>query len=130
MNNNNNNIIGQPVKEKYGSLNMEHRKNRPNPNHCGFLRQNVSLLCEPVCDVYTDNSHHEQWSWWPSRTSNTPVKKSEHTLDTTVREDFQYRGADVPGNTRHISNPNVTAAHGIGKNGFEKLICFEVLIVV
>lgn len=105
------NVIGQ-ASDKYFAA-VEHRKNRPNPNHVGFLSQDVRLLNEPVCNVYTDSCLSEQDHWWPSRTSDQPLKKPEHTLDTTVRDDFQYRGDKVGGNTRHSSNPNKVPAHGI-----------------
>lgn len=103
----NTSAFGQPLYPK-----QEHRKNRPNPNHVGFLRQDVRLLNEPVCDVYTASSEKEQYKWWPSRTSKEPLKIPPHTLDSTVREDYQYRGGSMRRNTRHGSNTDIKSALG------------------
>lgn len=107
------NVIGQDLADDARPI-IDYRHNRPNPLHVGFLSQNVALLNEPICDVYTAITRPEQHRWWPHRTSNDPLKVSEHTLDTTARADFQYRGENEI-NTRHSSNPNKEPALGSGK---------------
>ncbi|XP_070577626.1 uncharacterized protein C2orf73-like [Ptychodera flava] len=90
------------------------RKNNPHPGDVGFLRQDVALLNEPICYVGTKTTRHEQNDWWPSRTSNEPLKKPPYRDDSTMRKDFQYSSESKPsGLTRHGCNPNIHAAHGI-----------------
>lgn len=103
------NILGQG-KESSGF--PEHRYNRPNPRHVNFLRQDVKLLNEPVCDVYTTETHTQQDHWWPHHSAAGKRKQPLHTLDTIVRDDFQYRGENIKGNTRHSSNPNKESVLG------------------
>lgn len=90
----------------------EYRYNRPNPRGVGFLRQDVHLLNEPICTVATSVTNKEQKHWWPHQNSGQPLSKPPHTLDTVVREDFQYRGSEVKPSTRHSSNPNTIPAMG------------------
>ena len=87
----------------------------------GFLRQDVRLLNDPVCDVHTESTKQEQVSWWPSRVSEEPHKNPAHTLDTTVRGDFQYRGKGMSLNGRHTANPNKVPAQGTSMLTFHTL---------
>ena len=107
------NLLGQHSADERPS--GEHRYNRPNPNHVNFLRQDVKLLNEPICNVYTKETRPEQNHWWPHRSSNEPLAAAPHTLDTTVRSDYQFRGGDIQGSTRHSSNPNKEPALGSGE---------------
>ena len=107
------NILGQ-MKDVRPSI--EFRHNRPNPRHVGFLRQDVRLLNEPVCDVHTTSTEAEQYKWWNHHTPKDVPSLPHHTLDSTARDHYQYRGAEIRRNTRHCSNPNVTPANGTGNN--------------
>ncbi|XP_064622701.1 uncharacterized protein C2orf73 homolog [Lineus longissimus] len=94
------------------------RFNNPHPYNCKFLRHNVRFINEPVCTVFTSDVRSEQPHWWPSRTSNTPLKKPPFTRDTTVRRDFTYDTLTVQsqlkgGNSRHQANPNKSSSLGI-----------------
>lgn len=88
------------------------RRNCPHPWHSRFLRNNVRLLNEPICLMATESTDPEQDSWWPSRTSNEPLKKPQKTADTIQRSDYQH-SAPVRGNTRHSSNPFTIPSKGI-----------------
>ncbi|CAH1792566.1 unnamed protein product [Owenia fusiformis] len=101
--------IGGPVAETRPR--EDHRLNNPHPTSCGFLRSNVKLLMDPVCDVHTITTQHEQDSWWPHRESQSKLKVPDHTLDTTARKDFQYRGDGKPQASKHC-NPEKNAALG------------------
>jgi len=105
------NILGQTANQPTPRSSKDHRHNRPNPNAVGFLRQDVRLLNEPVCNVFTSSTRDEQHSWWPSRVSEDPLHKPAHTLDTTMRQDFQYKDG-VKGSARHTFNPNSNAVRG------------------
>lgn len=104
------NILGQGSSDTRST--SEFRHNRPNPLHVNFLRQDVKLLNEPVCNVYTKETRPQQCDWWPHQSSDKPLAKPPHTLDSTVRSDYQYRGSGIKGNTRHSSNPNKEPALG------------------
>ena len=106
------NLIGQPADPNRPS--REFRCNRPNANHVGFLRQNVKFLNEPLCDIHSADTASEQRQWWPHRTAKGVEKKPEHTLDTTVRNDYQWRCSYPTGNTRHSANPNKRPVWGSG----------------
>ena len=108
----NQNLIGQPP-EQYRPAD-EFRYNRPNANHVGFLRQDVKLLNEPICDAYTMETASEQHQWWPHRTTKQTLKKPAHTLDTTIRSDYQWRGNSKNLNTRHSANPHKKPVLGSG----------------
>ena len=114
------NLIGQPADPNRPF--REFRCNRPNANHVGFLRQNVKLLNEPLCDVHSADTASEQHQWWPHRTTKGIEKKPEHTLDTTVRNDYQWRCSYPIGNTRHSANPN---KHPVRGSGTYLMIYFE-----
>ena len=105
------NVIGQVPEPGFK---WDHRNNRPNATHVGFLSQDVKLLNEPVCDVHTKATKAEQNAWWPHRVSEDPHKVPGHPLHTTVREDFQYRGKEVSRSSRHAANPNKKPAYGSG----------------
>ena len=107
------NLIGQPP-DQYRPVEEEFRYNRPNANHVGFLRQDVKLLNEPICDAYTMEMASEQHRWWPHRTTKLALKKPEHTLDTTVRSDYQWSGDQKNLNTRHSANPHKRPVLGSG----------------
>lgn len=103
------NILGQPGPPPRSP--SDNRHNRPNPNSVGFLRQDVRLLNEPVCNVMTAGARDEH-QWWPtSRFTEEPAHKAPYTRDTTMRNDFQY-SQRVKGSARHTSNPHGTAARG------------------
>ena len=105
------NLLGQPKEPRPES---EHRHNRPNPRNVTFLRQDVRLLNEPVCNVSTITTNDQQHNWWPHRTSLEPLKQPSKPLDTTVRKDFQYRGNEVKPSSRFsASSPNKKEAVGI-----------------
>ncbi|KAK3092228.1 hypothetical protein FSP39_000052 [Pinctada imbricata] len=89
------------------------RANKPHPGSCGFLRHNVRGLNEPICSVFTRDTHVEQNQWWPSRTSNDPLDEPPKTKDTTYRGDFMKdEYGDLHRTTRHESNLNREAALG------------------
>ena len=91
------------------------RVNKPHPGNCGFLRNNVRLLNEPICSVFTSTTHNEQNMWWPSRTSKEPLDVPPKTTDTIYRGDFQFDGERTSAKaTRHSSNPNKDPALGTG----------------
>lgn len=94
----------------------DYRMNRPHPGSCGFLRNNVRLLNEPICSVYTDLPKNEQQHWWPSRISNEPLQVPPRTNDTVYREDFlnKERPTSGFGSLRHTANPNKEPALGTG----------------
>ena len=106
------NLISQPPDSNRPM--REHRYNHPNPGHVGFLRHDVKLLNEPVCNVYTVATHHDQHNWWPNDTTESPSVNAPYALDSTVRQDYQWRGSEVIKNTRHSSNPNKIPALGSG----------------
>ncbi|KAL5008378.1 hypothetical protein ScPMuIL_013959 [Solemya velum] len=93
----------------------DYRGNRPHPTGCGFLRHNVALLNEPVCTVHTNSTHIKQDQWWPSRTSNEPLKVPPYAKDTIYREDFHVdkERSSITGFSRHSSNPNKEAVLGV-----------------
>ncbi|ELU08861.1 hypothetical protein CAPTEDRAFT_225399 [Capitella teleta] len=104
------NVIGQGPsgnRPAYG-----YRSNRPNPTNVNFLRHDVALLNEPVCNVYTSATHNNQANWWPHQSSTEPHAPAPYTFNTTVREDFQYHGAGVKRSTRHSCNPDKQPALG------------------
>lgn len=106
------NVIGQGPsgnRPAYG-----YRSNRPNPTNVNFLRHDVALLNEPVCNVYTSATHNNQANWWPHQSSTEPHAPAPYTFNTTVREDFQYHGAGVKRSTRHSCNPDKQPALGSG----------------
>lgn len=88
------------------------RRNCPHPWHSRFLRHNVRWLNEPFCYVATESTDAEQTDWWPSRTSDEPLKEPPKSINTVQRSDFQ-RSAQSQGNTRHGSNPFTIPAKGI-----------------
>jgi hypothetical protein len=104
------NLIGQPSKARPES---EHRHNRPNPHQVNFLRHDVRLLNEPVCDVKTKDVS-EQYGWWQHRDSGREHKVPAQPKDTTIREDYQYRGSEVPVPRRFGGNTRASVARGIG----------------
>lgn len=69
-------------------------------------------LNEPFCYVATESTDAEQTNWWPSRTSDQPLKEPPKTTNTVQRSDFK-RSAPAEGNTRHGSNPFTIPAKGI-----------------
>ncbi|XP_071163861.1 uncharacterized protein [Mytilus edulis] len=92
----------------------DYRVHRPHPNNCGFLRHNVRILNEPICSVYTGETHDEQNLWWPSRTSDEPLQIPPKTKDTIYREGYMRDSPfSARGFTRHEANPNKNAAHGV-----------------
>lgn len=94
----------------------DYRAHRPHPNSCGFLRHNVRVLNDPICSVYTGETHPEQDQWWPSRTSNEPLRVPPKTKDTIYREGYMNEGPmSNKGYSRHEANPNKDAAFGVGK---------------
>lgn len=115
----------------------DYRVHRPHPNSCGFLRHNVRILNEPICSVYTGETHQEQHQWWPSRTSDEPLHIPPKTKDTIYRDGYMRdEPMSAKGFTRHASNPNKEAALGVvpvnflkAKDGqpriFEEKISFE-----
>jgi len=105
------NILGQNANQPAPRSSKDHRHNRPNPNAVGFLRHDVRLLMEPVCDVHTKLTKDEQHRWWPSRVSEEPLCKPPHTLDTTMRQDYTHKEG-VKGSARHTNNPNSNAVRG------------------
>ena len=107
------NTIGQEPDVKL-PLPSDHRKNRPNETHVGFLRSDVRILNGPVCDVYTKSTQEEQPIWWPHRETNDKPKIPGHPLDSTCRYDYQYRGNEIRKSTRHSSNPHKAPALGSG----------------
>lgn len=92
----------------------DYRIHRPHPGSCGFLRNNVRLLNEPICSVYTASTADEQHSWWPSRTSNEPLREPPRTNDTIYRGDFaeKEKSGVSFGSLRHTANPNKEPALG------------------
>ena len=108
------NTIGQLPDVKLPSP-YDHRQNRPNETHVGFLNSDVRILNAPICDVYTKRTQDEQPLWWPHRNDGEKLKAPGHPLDSTCRYDYQYRGNEVRGSTRHSSNPNKSPALGSGK---------------
>nr|XP_039248428.1 uncharacterized protein C2orf73 homolog [Styela clava] len=88
------------------------RRNCPHPWHSRFLRHNARLLNEPICVMATESTDLEQDSWWPSRTSDEPLKVPARTMNTVQRSDYQH-SAPVRGNTRHSSNPFTIPSKGI-----------------
>lgn len=108
------NILGQRGRDMLYQP-LDYRHNKPNPLSVGFLRQNVALLNEPICYVHTSATESEQSEWWPSRANTTVPHKPQHTLDTTVREDFQYRGTHFqPPSAKHSANHLHSTDRGIG----------------
>lgn len=104
------NVLGQRAGQRPSS---EHRHNRPNPKNVSFLRQDVRLLNEPVCNVGTTSTQEQQARWWPHRTSETPLGEPDYTRDTTMRDDFRAQDADaIARQTRHGMNPNQEPARG------------------
>ena len=112
------NILGQTNDVRPS---FEFRHNKPNPKEVGFLRQDVRLLNEPVCNVHTKSTQGEQYKWWTHYIPKDAPSVPKHTLDTTIRDDYQYRGNEQVGNTRHSANPNVVPANGAGKYFFMRL---------
>ncbi|XP_002735239.2 ciliary microtubule inner protein 6-like [Saccoglossus kowalevskii] len=109
-----NSLQGRQRKQQIVRPSSGTRKNNPHPRDVGFLRQDVALLNDPICHVQTRETDHEQPEWWPSRTSNEPLKKPPYTYDSTMRCDFKNKvDANNPGLTRHGCNPNIHAASGI-----------------
>lgn len=88
------------------------RRHCPHPWHSRFLRHNVRLLNEPFCYVATEGTDAEQADWWPSRTSDEPLKVPPKSCSTVQRSDFQST-SPTSGNTRHGSNPFTIPAKGI-----------------
>ncbi|XP_048733800.1 uncharacterized protein C2orf73 homolog isoform X2 [Ostrea edulis] len=89
------------------------RANNPHPRSCGFLRHDVRLLNEPICSVYTSQTHDEQDMWWPSRTSDEPLQVPEKTKDTIYRGDYmKEHNEQLHRATRHESNTNREPALG------------------
>ena len=110
------NVLGQHSALRPSS---EHRHNRPNPKNVNFLRQDVRLLNEPVCNVGTMSTQEMQHRWWPHRTCDDPLCEAPYTLDTTMRDDFRANDADsIMRQTRHGMNPNQEAARGAGTYQF------------
>ena len=93
----------------------EHRHNQPNPGHVNFLRHDVALLNEPVCNVKTTATHDEQKYWWPSRYSNEHLNKPPYSKHSTMRNDYNDKSNGNLGYSRHQSNPNKTPARGTSK---------------
>ncbi|XP_074650380.1 ciliary microtubule inner protein 6-like [Tubulanus polymorphus] len=101
-----------PVEKK--PVPSDDRWNNPHPFHCKFLRQNVRLINEPICTVYTHPVRQEQNLWWPSRTSNEPLKAPPVTSDSTYRKDYhQSKNLISNGNGRHAANTQKHPALGI-----------------
>ena len=73
------------------------------------------ILNEPVCVMATSATDGEQDKWWPSRTSDRPLKTPKFCKSTTQRADFTDHGPVAPVG-RHASNPYVTTTHGIRKS--------------
>ncbi|KAK7104099.1 uncharacterized protein C2orf73 homolog [Littorina saxatilis] len=97
----------------------DYRANNPHPKSCSFIRTDVRLLNEPVCTVFTKDTHSQQQSWWPSRPNKGTLEKGEYTTDTTYRDDFiDTRDLSPPRSTRHASNPNTQPARGIAPVNF------------
>lgn len=91
------------------------RANNPHPRSCGFLRHDVRLLNEPICSVYTSHTHNEQNQWWPSRTSDEPLRVPDKTKDTVYRSDYMKdHNEPLHRTTRHESNTNRESALGPG----------------
>lgn len=92
----------------------DYRIHKPHPKSCGFLRNNVRLLNEPICSVYTELTKEEQHHWWPSRVSDEPLKVPDRTKDTIYREDFDQKQTSSAafGSRRHTANPNTEPALG------------------
>ncbi|WAR19151.1 hypothetical protein MAR_000989 [Mya arenaria] len=67
----------------------DYRINRPHPGNCGFLRNNVRSLNEPICSVYTYVPEDDSKHWWPSRANPGPPNVPPRTNDTVYRGDFQ-----------------------------------------
>ena len=95
----------------------DYRVHKPHPGSCGFLRHNVRVLNEPICSVFTADTHTEQNMWWPSRTSDDPLKTPPQTKDTTYRGDFMKEASDLGPlhrTTRHEANTKRDPALGTG----------------
>jgi len=88
------------------------RRNCPQPWHSRFLCHNARFLNEPVCVMATNDTDAVQNKWWPSRTSDEPLKVPKFCKSTTQRIDFKDHGPIRPIG-RHSSNPYVSVTHGI-----------------
>ncbi|XP_052768906.1 uncharacterized protein LOC128209095 isoform X2 [Mya arenaria] len=92
----------------------DYRINRPHPGNCGFLRNNVRSLNEPICSVYTYVPEDDSKHWWPSRANPGPPNVPPRTNDTVYRGDFQEAENKTAefGSLRHTANPNKEPALG------------------
>lgn len=88
------------------------RRNCPQPWHSRFLCNNARFLNEPVCVMATNDTDDVQNKWWPSRTSDEPLKVPKFCKSTTQRMDFKDHGPIRPIG-RHSSNPNIARTQGI-----------------
>lgn len=97
----------------------DYRHNNPQTKQLGFIRTNVRLLNEPVCAVYSKETHSAQHQWWPSRANEGDLHKSDYTRDTIYRNDFMYTKKLAPQpSSRHSANPNTTPVTGIAPVNF------------
>ncbi|XP_071963550.1 ciliary microtubule inner protein 6-like [Antedon mediterranea] len=103
-----------PLEKRPPSTNRHHK---PHPEKVGFLEQDCRLLHQPICHVATkiEVKEAEENHWWPSRTSDEPLKKHEYSYSTTNRSDYGDKQSHRYQQqiSRHGSNPNSRPANGI-----------------
>lgn len=103
------NTLGQKLLPSLSGI-KDYHKNRPNPRHLDVITSDSRILNAPVCTV---NPKGVEEKWWVSpKEGATPVKPA-YSFDSTVRDDFRYRGEQTQRNTRHSSNPNKEPALGV-----------------
>ncbi len=106
------NVLGQP---RDSGKPGDHRCNRPNATHVGFLRHDTRVMLQPVCDVKTAEQQSRGQHWLAHIAPEEPTKIPERTLDSTARKDFQWRADAGTRNTRHSSNPQKSPVLGCGQ---------------
>lgn len=104
-------MIGQPVQPRDSCSSCPQVAAHSARVLCG----DVKIMMQPVCDVLTRGIDPDAGKWWLHRSSGqTDVTMTPPTtLDTTSRNDFQYRGSGIHGITRYAANSNRKPAHGI-----------------
>ena len=93
---------------------IDHRRNNPNPRNVNFLRTDVRLLNEPVCDVKTKSTMAEQHLWYAHQYPSGPNPQPQKPAHSTSRGDYQYRGIGIKACGRFSGNTRQSVANGIG----------------
>jgi len=103
------NILGQPLRETDCIVAQKNKRNT------GVTLSNVRTWMTPVSSVHTEGiPPTNEGPWWYHVTEKLQPYQPGYSAASTSRNDYQFRGYEVPGSTRFSAKPCYARVPAVG----------------